>query len=386
MSDSGLRAIRLMRIRLLLLAVFFTVVRTAAFSQPSADLLYMAITRDVPADKYVYNWRDAVLLKSLTDVYRSCPEQRESIASYVQEAMYRVAPNAHGIHPNGIASAVGFAFLQEIGRNTVETDAALERVIFQYNNMLRTADGACSHRADRVELWDDTLYMLDMTLVGCYRATGDTRYLDMLANEIILHSKRLFDSHSGLWYHAWAQSDVPVSDECGQDGWNCNPQHRNSEFWGRGNGRIAMALVDVLEYLPKSSPHYKQLKGMFCKMMKSLRRVQDDSGMWYQLPAHPGDAGNYLESSCTAMFGYAAAKGSRLGLLTRRYSKMAWKSWSGIKGGCLKYEPDGVYLTRICPGTCVGDKDYYYSRGVVACGESYALGAAIMLWNEIENY
>ena len=77
MSDSGLRAIRLMRIRLLLLAVFFTVVRTAAFSQPSADLLYMAITRDVPADKYVYNWRDAVLLKSLTDVYRSCPEQRE---------------------------------------------------------------------------------------------------------------------------------------------------------------------------------------------------------------------------------------------------------------------------------------------------------------------
>ena len=385
MSGSGLRVIRLMRIRFLLLAVFFTAVRAAAFPQPSADLLYTAITRDVPAEKYVYNWRDAVLLKSLTDVYRSCPEQREMIARYVQEAMCNVASRAHGTHPNGIASAVGFAFLQEIGRNTAETDEAIQRVISQYRSIVRTADGACSHRADRVELWDDTLYMLDIALVGCYKATADERYLDMLASEIILHSKLLMDSRSGFWYHAWAQSDDPVRDECGQDGWNCNPQHRNSEFWGRGNGWIAMALVDVLEYLPKSDPRHTRLKRMFCKMMNSLRKLQDDSGMWYQLPARPRDSGNYLESSCTAMFGYAAAKGARLGLLPRGYRKVGRRAWRGIVEHCLDYDADGVHLTRICPGTCVGDKSYYYSRGTVSGGETYAVGAAILLGNEIEN-
>ena len=122
--------------------------------------------------------------------------------------------------------------------------------------------------------------------------------------------------------------------------------------------------------------------------MRTLRRLQDrETGLWYQLPAHPGDEGNYLESSCTAMFGYSAAKGARLGLLPRRYSKVGRRAWDGIVAHCLDYSAgDGVHLTHICPGTCVGDKDYYYARGTVSQGETYAVGAAILLGNEIENY
>lgn len=375
-----------MKINLVTVLAVLLIRSVVLCASPFASLFEAAVGRDVPSEKYVYNWRDAVLLQALTEVYRSCPEQRESIAQYAQEAMVAVAPKAHGVHPNGIASAVGFAFLQEIGRNTAATDAALERVLSQYGKIIKTADGACSHRADRVELWDDTLYMLDIALLGCYKATRDAKYLDRLADEIILHSRYLYDSKSGFWYHAWAQSDEPVNDGCCQYGWNLNPLHRNFEFWGRGTGWIAMTLADVLEYLPKTDSRYKELHGMFRRMMKSLCRLQDKrSGMWYQLPAHPGDADNYLESSSTSMFGYAAAKGFRLGILPRRYARMAKKAWAGITEHCLEYGPDGVHLTRICPGTCVGDKDYYYSRGVVSSGESYAVGAAIMLGNEIEN-
>lgn len=346
-----------------------------------------AITRDVPPGTYVYNWRDAVLVQSLTDMYRTLPSERERIASYISGEMERVAPKAHGAHPNGVASAVGFAFLKEIGRNTDATDAALEKVLAQSRRIVTTEDGAISHRNKSVELWDDTLYMLDISLMGCFRAGAGDGYPEEVARQTVLHSERLMDRRTGLWYHAWTQSDEPVNDGCGQMGWNDNPSHRNNEFWGRGNGWIAMTLVDCLEVLPRSSSHYKPLHRMLRRMMRSLKRFQDkETGLWYQLPAHPSDEDNYLESSCSAMFGYAAAKGARLGLLPRRYADVGRRAWEGIVNHCLEYGEDGVHLTRICPGTCVGDKDYYYARGTVSSGESYAVGAAIMLGNEVENH
>ena len=91
----------------------------AAQTSPQKELFDAAMTRDVPAEKYVWNWRDAVLLKAYTDIYRTDPQQREVIADYVDKAMTRLAPKAHGVHPNGVASAVGLAFLQEIGRGSM---------------------------------------------------------------------------------------------------------------------------------------------------------------------------------------------------------------------------------------------------------------------------
>ncbi|MBQ7269153.1 MAG: glycoside hydrolase family 88 protein, partial [Bacteroidales bacterium] len=162
-------------------------------ASPLEELYKAAITRDVPPGRYEYNWRDAVLLKALTDLYRTMPDKQVEIAAYIAAEMERVAPKAHGAHPNGIASAVGFAFLKETGRATPATDKALARVLAQYERIPRTADGACSHRTDRVELWDDTLYMLNIAFIACYKATGDRKYLEWSAREILLHAKYLLD-------------------------------------------------------------------------------------------------------------------------------------------------------------------------------------------------
>ena len=165
MSDSVLHAILQMnRLSIIFLLIFS--LSAAAQTSPQKGLFDAAISRDVPAEKYVWNWRDAVLLKAFTDIYRAEPQQRELIASYVDKAMTRVAPKAHGVHPNGVASAVGLAFLQEIGRSSMETDKALEKVLMQYRNIPRAVNGACSHRTGTVELWDDTVYMIGMALIG----------------------------------------------------------------------------------------------------------------------------------------------------------------------------------------------------------------------------
>ena len=85
--------------------------QAVAQKSPSEELFDAAMNSIVPAEKFVWNWRDAVLLKAFTDIYRAQPQQREAIADYVDRAMTRLSPKAHGIHPNGVASAVGLAFL-----------------------------------------------------------------------------------------------------------------------------------------------------------------------------------------------------------------------------------------------------------------------------------
>lgn len=384
MSVSDLHVIRMNKSILTLAFALFSV-QMVAQSPPSEQLFDAAITRYVPTEKYVWNWRDAVLLKSFIDIARTEPQKRDLVADYVDKSMTRLVSKAHGVHPNGVASAIGLAFLQEIGRNSMETDKALERVLWQYRSIVRSANGACSHRAGTVELWDDTVYMIGLTLIGIYNATGNVAYVEEFADQILAHAEHLSDPATGLWYHGWAETIFPAEDACSQYGWNTNRKHRNNEFWGRGNGWIAMSFADVLEVLPQSDKRYSQIKDMFVRMMLTLAKVQDSkTGLWRQLPLHVKDKDNFLESSCTAMFGYAAAKGLRLGLLPEKYAGIAQKAYDGIVGHCLVgLGTEELALGRICAGTCIGDREYYYARNQVSSGETYAIGSVLMLANEI---
>lgn len=375
-----------MKNSLLILVLSLISFQAVAQKSPSEELFDAAMNRIVPAEKFVWNWRDAVLLKAFTDIYRKQPQQRETIADYVDKAMTRLAPRAHGVHPNGVASAVGLAFLQEIGRSSMETDKTLEKVLMQYRGIVRAVNGACSHRAGVVELWDDTVYMIGITLIGCYKATGDISYVEEFADQVIAHAEHLCDPETGLWYHGWAESSYPAEDACSQYGWNTNPAHRNNEFWGRGNGWIVMSLADVLEVLPVTDRRYPQIKSMYELMMNTLAKLQDRrTGLWRQLPLHVRDRENFLESSCTAMFGYAFAKGVRMGILPAECRRVAEKAYDGLVEHCvLDSGTSEIRLGHICAGTCIGDREYYYARSQVDHGETYALGAFLLLSNELK--
>ena len=347
-------------------------------------ILQICLSEILPADSFVWNWRDAVLMKSFIEISRSDESRRAEVEEYVISAMTRLATKAHGRHPNGVASACGLAFLKEIGRNTPETDAALERVYRQYKEIPRSANGACSHRPGRVELWDDTIYMLDLLLLGCYRAGGDIAYVQDFADQVIAHAEHLRDPKTGLWYHGWSESAESYDDKCCQNGWNANPAHRNSEFWGRGNGWVAMALADLLEVLPEDDARYPHIKQMFLDMMRTVMRCQNKrTGLWNQLPARPLRGGNFRESSCSAMFAYALAKGVRSGVLAEGAISNARKAEQGLRKYCITGGDSGkISLGCICEGTCIGDKKYYLSRRQVY-DDTYAIGALLMLFNEL---
>ncbi len=354
-----------------------------AASSPEERLYDAAIERICP-EHFVYNWRDAVVLKALTDIYRDVPAKRYEIGSRILDVMEYVAPKAYGKHPNAIAPACGFAFLEEIGEADAAVSEAAERVYGQYQDMLRTVDGACSHRAATMELWDDSLYMLEIFLLGMYRAGKGEEYLNECVSQVLSHASRLEDPKSGLWYHGWAESIWPLQDELSIYGWNSNPLHRSNEFWGRGNGWIAMTYADLLEALPEEHPARKTILEQYLAMVKTLLRKQDrKTGLWYQLPDIPKAKGNFLESSCTAMFGYAIAKGVNIGVLDSKCLSSARKAYAGLCEYCIETDTDGrATLGMVCEGTCIGDRDYYLGRKT-SLNETYATGAFLMLANQL---
>lgn len=350
----------------------------------SYDSLYhYAYSHYLPATKYRWNWREATLLRGFMNVCESQPEKREAMMDYIKTAMKSTMGKAHASHPNAVASCVGLAFLAQHNEREEYIKKALE-MYEQYLNIPRASNGGVSHRANVIELWDDTVYMVGLFLIEMYRATQDINYLNELCSQISAHAEKLADPNTGLWYHGWDNDDITTDDGCCQLGWSNNPEKRNNEFWGRGNGWVAMTLADLLDVLPEKHPNRKKIATLYTQMMSTLAKLQDPvTGHWLQLPIHTGDIGkgNFIDSSCTAMFGYAMAKGIKLGILNSKYLPIVLNAHQGISTYSIKQTGQYLTLSNVCAGTCIGDKSYYYLREVVN-GTEFGLGAAILFDNE----
>jgi unsaturated rhamnogalacturonyl hydrolase len=332
----------------------------------------------MPADRYVWDWSQATMLRALADRHELGID-REKMLEYVRRAMEVTKNKARGIHPNAVASGFGMAFLARVTGEEEYARAAF-RIYDDYRQIARAANGGVSHRDNVVELWDDTVYMISLFLQEMYRLTGDEQYLKELALQLAAHAEKLEDPATGLWYHGWAASAEPFDDGCSMRGWADNPERRGSQFWGRGNGWVVMTLANTLHLMPRAMGERAALEAMFVKLAGTLAGLQDAAtGHWYQLPIYPGEAGNFIESSCTAMFAYGITVGIADGILpAKTFRPVVDNAFRGIEENSLKTVSDSlVTLTNVCSGTCVGDKAYYFGRKVVD-STPFALGAAIM--------
>ena len=337
-----------------------------------------AVQEFMPADKYAWDWAQATMLRAVADRYELGID-KEKMLNYVRRAMEVTMDKAEGIHPNAVASGFGMAFLSRVTGNREYEKTAL-RIYDDYMKICRSSNGGVSHRDNVVELWDDTVYMISLFMLEMYRLTGDEKYLREVALQIAAHAEQLEDQVTGLWYHGWDADDEPFDDKCSMSDWANNPERRSSQFWGRGNGWVVMTLANTLHLMPRTMSERPALEAMFVKFAHTLAGLQDAAtGHWYQLPVYPGEAGNFIESSCTAMFAYGIAVGIADGILpARTFRPVVDKAFRGIEKNSLKMVSDSlVNITNVCAGTCIGDKNYYFKREVVD-GTPFALGSAIM--------
>lgn len=203
----------------------------------------------------------------------------------------------------------------------------------------RLPDGAFWRPEWAQTLWIDDLFMSCPFLVRWARQTGDSRYLDDAARQIIAFARRQQD-RDGLWFHA---SFV------GAD--------RVAPFkWGRANGWAMVATVEVLSALPESHPDRARVLDILRRHIEGVKRLQASSGRWHQVLDH---AELWEETSCTAMFTYSIARAVSRGWIPREDLSVAMR---GLRGLGERVARDGA-ISDVCEGTVIGqDLDYYATR------------------------
>jgi unsaturated rhamnogalacturonyl hydrolase len=157
-------------------------------------------------------------------------------------------------------------------------------------------------------------------------------------------------------------------------------------------GWFSMAIVDVLDFLPLEQPGRDEIISILKGMTEKLTEIQDPlTGGWYQVLDRPGDTGNYIETSCTAMFAYSIFKGVRMGYLDGRYLSTAEKAYRGLIDNFIRTDSSGVVtMTNICGVAGLGGDPYrdgsyeYYIGEEIRENDPKGVGPFIMASLEME--
>ncbi|MFH1195042.1 MAG: glycoside hydrolase family 88 protein [bacterium] len=209
-------------------------------------------------------------------------------------------------------------------------------------------------------LWADDLYMGISFLSRMGEMTGDVKYLDDAAKQVVNFHKYLFNQNSGLMYHCY-YSDV---------------DRQGVAYWGRANGWALVAQVDLLDRLPAKHPQRKKLIELLQRHVLGISRYQSESGLWHQLL---DKTDSFLETSCSAMFTYAIARAVNKGYIEPRYASIAIQGWEGVM---TKILPDGK-VEGICAGTGTSDNLIHYYKRPTPLNDIHGLGAILLAGMEI---
>ena len=210
-----------------------------------------------------------------------------------------------------------------------------------------------------------------------YRNNQVEDYADVI-NQFLMAARHTYDAKTDLFRHA---CDVSRTER-----W-ANPQTGQSlHSWGRAMGWYAMAFVDALDFIPTHEAGRDSMLTVFRHLASMVKRLQDaESGLWYQVLDKSGAPGNYLESSCSAMFVYALFKGVRKGYLDPSYLQVAVKGYQGILNRFIEVDKDGVIsITQACAVAGLGGKNYrsgdydYYIHETIRNNDPKAVGPFIL--------
>lgn len=271
------------------------------------------------------------------------------------------------------------SLLFDLYENTKETRylTAIKTLKKQIEEQPRNASGGFWHKKIYPnQMWLDGIYMGTPFYTRYTTTFENDKNLNDVINQFELIHDFSFDLKTKLPFHAWdASKEIAWADK--QTG-------HSPTIWSRGVGFYAMALVDVLDYMPKNHPKRKELITYLNQIATALVKQQDKSGLWFQVIDKPILEGNYLEASGSAMFAYTFAKGVNKGYLPKKFKKIANKTFDGLLKNLVKVDENGeVHLTQISQGIGLGGNPFrdgsnkYYTDSKKNSDNSIGVGAFI---------
>ncbi|SHF72052.1 Rhamnogalacturonyl hydrolase YesR [Microbulbifer donghaiensis] len=230
----------------------------------------------------------------------------------------------------------------------------------------RTSEGAFWHKKRYpYQVWLDGVYMGIPFLAHYEQLMHESPDVEEVLAEFKLVHKRLKNPDTGLYYHAW--------DEKREQVWADGESGLSGYHWARGMGWLAMALVDVLDFIPEENVQEREyLLNMIAELAPVIEQHQDpETGTWWQIIDRPGERANYRESTASAMFAYFYAKALNQGYLPKdKYLDTAKKAYQGLLDEFVQVHADGtISITDMCQVAGLGygrdgSYEYYMSEPI----------------------
>ena len=256
---------------------------------------------------------------------------------------------------------------------------AINQLRDQLKTHPRTSEGGFWHKKRYPhQMWLDGLYMGAPFYAQYAVHFNQPDLFDDVVKQFILIHKYTYNPETGLNYHGWDESKTQ---KWADPKTGCSPN-----YWGRAEGWYAMALVDVLDYLPQNHPGRVKILEILNQVVAGIKKYQDTkSGLWYQVLDQGSREGNYLEATGSSMFAYALLKATRKGYISNDYKAVALKAYSGILKNLIKNNSDGtISLTKCCSVAGLGGNPYrdgsyeYYIKEPVRDNDPKGVGPFIL--------
>lgn len=230
------------------------------------------------------------------------------------------------------------------------------------------------------QMWLDGAYMAGPLSVMYAKRFGDPVLRERAIRQVFLMEEHMKDEKTGLYYHGWDDSQKEV--------WADPKTGLSGQFWGRAVGWYTVAILDILDEIPKDHPAVGRLQKIEVDLLETLAKYQDPvTGMWFQVLDQMEKPDNWVESSCSCLFVYSYAKALRKGILGKEYKEVLEKAYQGIEDMLYYDEDGGLVIDRICIGTCIesGTYEHYINRAQLK-NNLHGVGAFVLMCVEVERY
>ncbi|MBX3751672.1 MAG: glycoside hydrolase family 88 protein [Opitutaceae bacterium] len=227
---------------------------------------------------------------------------------------------------------------------------------------MRLSDGTLARNRPLANtLWLDDLYMSVPALAQMGALTGETSYFDDAAAQVLQFARRMFVPEKRLFLHGWV------------DGMASHPAFH----WGRANGWAIVAMVELLSVMPEDHPQRAAVLELYRAHAAGLAAVQGIDGRWHQLLDRTE---TYGETSCSAMFTYAIARGINRGWLDAlAYGPVASLGWNAV---AQQVNAEGQ-VEGTCVGTGMGFDPMFYAFRATSPYAAHGYGPVLLAGAEM---
>lgn len=308
-----------------------------------------------------WDWTHGVGLYGLYKLYENTKEPKylDDIERWFEDRLNIGLPPKN---VNTVAPLLSMAFLYQLRPKKKYEDIMTEWADYIMKEMSRTEEGGIRHEHAELtndgQLWDDTLFMTVLFLAKYGMLMNKPECVEEAKYQFLVHSKYLFDTSSGLWFHGWSFLERGNFAEA---------------LWGRGNCWLSVFIPDFLDIIQEDGAFKRYAIGFMDNQAEALVKYQDRSGLWHTLI---NDETSYLEASASAGFTYGLLKGIRKGYIGKKYEECAERGLDGILQNITK----AGELLNVSYGTNVGRTLQHYKDiplSKMHYGQSLALLALI---------